>query len=739
LTQDAARQTFLDIADDSHSVKEIDKILLLTDNMPLAIDLIAHLVDLDGLPAVLSRWEKEKTSVLSEGYDKQSNLDLSISLSFASPRMTSSPEAQSLLSLLSMLPDGLSDVDLLQSKLPIDDILRCKVTLLSTSLVFMDERKQFKMLSPIREYIQKFHPPRMSVVQPLLRYYQELLDLHHRYFGTLSSSGTSARITSHFVNIQNILLHSLNNNNPDLIVDTIYCACYFHTFSLHIGWGNSPLLNNITNFLPQPSNHPLELYVCSQILNSWKIISMRDPEALIQKAQGHLPHVEEVDIKCELLKEIYSLYSQRNPIGIFYRVLGDFQRYKHDIPAAINSYQAALSLASSVSNVNRQSQALSSMAEIHWKLGDYHRGQMSGYEAQRLARIHGNLFREANALEIEARCWYSLGNYSTALPLCSRARELLSLCGMSDGDLDCTVMATQAEIQMLKSEYMEAQKIYKHMLSKVIVELDPWHHAMCLLNLAQLNVPMGTLKHELHKDLDTAKSIFITIDYMIYVAWCDSVQADLNLREGNLLAANRMFQKCLSFSQGTDSEMTTYCLEKLGEGSRWSPGFWASSWTTVYLAHALKTKQRLHIFRSLEFLGDVFLAEGDQHTATTLYTVALDGFTEMDVHRNRAECMVRLGDTSKNSGDLLNAMELWTTARPLFERSSQTKQIMLLDQRIASIPGESGYEKKFLVFHKLLIMALQHPWKGACSNQHMLISGILKLEKSVYDKKPIAV
>jgi hypothetical protein len=112
---------------------------------------------------------------------------------------------------------------------------------------------------------------------------------------------------------------------------------------------------------------------------------MRDPEALIQKAQGHLPHVEEVDIKCELLKEIYSLYLQRNPIGIFYRVLGDFQRYEHDILAAINSYQAALSLASSVSNVNRQSQALSSMAEIHWKLGDYHRGQMSSYEAQRLA------------------------------------------------------------------------------------------------------------------------------------------------------------------------------------------------------------------------------------------------------------------------------------------------------------------------------------------------------------------
>ncbi|KAJ6554020.1 P-loop containing nucleoside triphosphate hydrolase protein [Mycena vulgaris] len=45
LTQDAARQTFIDIADDCHNSDDIDKVLLLTDNMPLAIDLMAHLVE----------------------------------------------------------------------------------------------------------------------------------------------------------------------------------------------------------------------------------------------------------------------------------------------------------------------------------------------------------------------------------------------------------------------------------------------------------------------------------------------------------------------------------------------------------------------------------------------------------------------------------------------------------------------------------------------------------------------
>ncbi|KAJ7670187.1 P-loop containing nucleoside triphosphate hydrolase protein [Mycena polygramma] len=133
LDQDAARQTFIDIADAIHDPKEVDKVLALTDNMPLAINLLAHLVDIEGCSMVLTRWEEEKTSVVSDGWDRKSNLDLSISLSLSSPRLKAFPHSQELLSLLSMLPNGLSDVELLQSKLTIDNILGCKTVLISTS------------------------------------------------------------------------------------------------------------------------------------------------------------------------------------------------------------------------------------------------------------------------------------------------------------------------------------------------------------------------------------------------------------------------------------------------------------------------------------------------------------------------------------------------------------------------------------------------------------------------------
>ncbi|KAJ7914375.1 hypothetical protein B0H13DRAFT_1464985, partial [Mycena leptocephala] len=156
LTDDAAQQTFIDIIDNSHDPEEMNQLLQFTDNMPLAVDLIAHLVDNEGVANVLNRWETEKTSLFSAGYDRKSNLDTSIRLSLSNPRITSG--SKELLSLLSTLPDGLSDMEL-QSRVPIQDIFQSKAALLATSLTYQDNKKRLRSLVPIREHIQQFSPP----------------------------------------------------------------------------------------------------------------------------------------------------------------------------------------------------------------------------------------------------------------------------------------------------------------------------------------------------------------------------------------------------------------------------------------------------------------------------------------------------------------------------------------------------------------------------------------------------
>ncbi|KAJ7920645.1 P-loop containing nucleoside triphosphate hydrolase protein [Mycena leptocephala] len=297
LDPDAARKTFIDIADGVHDPEEVNKVLSLTDNMPLAINLMAHLVDSEGCSSVLSHWEEEKTSLISDGYDKRSNLDLSISMSLSSPRLNSFPHSKELLSLLSMLPDGLSDVELVQAKLPIDNILGCKAALIRTTLAYIDEHKRLKALVPIKEYMQKIQPPGAHLIRPLLKHFRELLTLFIEYHGTQSSSTIVPRVLSNYSNIQNILQNGAQREHTDL-VNTIYCACDLNYFSELVGRGPIPFTSQIQNLLPQPRDHHLEAYFIVQSFAFGPLYPISDPKTLVSQGLEHFKNFDDPDLKC---------------------------------------------------------------------------------------------------------------------------------------------------------------------------------------------------------------------------------------------------------------------------------------------------------------------------------------------------------------------------------------------------------------------------------------------------------
>jgi hypothetical protein len=114
----------------------------------------------------------------------------------------------------------------------------------------------------------------------------------------------------------------------------------------------------------------------------------------------------------------------------------------------------------------------------------------------------------------------------------------------------------------------------------------------------------------------------------------------------------------------------------------------------MFLVHSLKCKMNLQVYKALQFFGDIFLDQNDKDTAINLFTLALEGFTYMDVHRGRAECMLRLGDISHGYEDPLKAMEFWEAARPLFEHSSQAQQVANIDDRLASMSREIRVQHK---------------------------------------------
>jgi tetratricopeptide (TPR) repeat protein len=366
----------------------------------------------------------------------------------------------------------------------------------------------------------------------------------------------------------------------------------------------------------------------------------------------------------------------------------------------------ALTLSISSGSSKEQARALYSLSTIDIMGGNFTEAQEHAHEAQRVAKISGDLYKEAGALRVESMSWSALGNYKQAITLVQRARDLLSLCGMSGGDADNSLMSTQAAIHMLKSEYMQGRKIQAQILNKIPVDQAPANYAFAVLNLAEIDIAVGAPEDDVQKNINAAKSIFTAMAYSTGLTMCDATLADLYLRDGNMLTAKPIFEKHLKVYWGGSAQITTYCLEKLGASSRWDAAHERSRWTTLFLVHSLKSKQMLSIYSALQFLGDVFLIEGDWVTARSLFAVALEAFTEMDVHRSRAECMIRLGDISKGQRDLNDAMKLWSAAKPLLDQSSQTQQIIMVDEKLLALTrDESEKVAKDLV----LLSALQVP------------------------------
>ncbi|KAJ7469484.1 hypothetical protein FB451DRAFT_1038716, partial [Mycena latifolia] len=293
LADHAARQTFIDITDNDHDNKEITQLLELTDNMPLAVNLLANLVDFEGCSSVLARWKTENTYMLSEGHEKSSNLNSSIAISLSCPRMTSG--AKNLLSLLSILPDGLSNLELLQSVLPVPDILPCKAVLLQTSLAYTDNMR-LKVLVPIREYMQHIHPPSPSLVQPLRKHFRSLLDLYRTHFG-VQINGMADQINSNLHNIHHILLPCLHPENPEL-KENIYHILSFNSFRRLAAHGWSALMDQIPPLLPQLADPRLEINFTIEVLLADNY-AIPDPEMLIDRAVHHLENLNDPSLAGE--------------------------------------------------------------------------------------------------------------------------------------------------------------------------------------------------------------------------------------------------------------------------------------------------------------------------------------------------------------------------------------------------------------------------------------------------------
>ncbi|KAJ7720182.1 hypothetical protein B0H16DRAFT_1793701 [Mycena metata] len=603
LSDHASRQIFEEITDDPHASKEKTQLLAFTENMPLAVDLMAHLVDYEGLDNVLARWKTEKTAVLSTGYGRTSNLDASIALSCSSPRIT--PGARELLSLLSILPDGLSDVELTQSNLPISNI-------------------------------RKHRDAHLGNILP--------------------------RITANLANLEEVLHRGLQSGSPELS-ETIQCILSLNSFfqMTRTGDGGIALLGKIPIHLCDHRMSVLHIIECLKF--------QADTGQLITQGISHLQHLHDPVLEAR-----------------FYAAAGGNFFDSQPTSQQLEFLEKGLELSKSIGDSAGQCDYLLTMAYMKWRIGDYIRSLAFCSEAQQLAYQTTDLFQVSKAMYTTSASLTALGDYVGSLTQLNRARELLNVCGLTSGCLYHDISNSQAEIHLQKSEYAEARSIHVKTLQNTLLDPNSPSYAITLRNISEIDVLIGATKETVHLTLNRARKIFTDMKIPGGIVYCDMISARLDFREGNETSTRILFHDCLKLSwRKNDMQLLVYCLERLADGARWPNIFHQHiKWPVLYLCQAHKSSAKLAVYKALQFIGELFITM-EEATAHSLFTVALEGFTSMNVHRSRAQCILRLGDLAQKKGETTEALKLWISARPLFKRALQAQDVTKIDTRLATL------------------------------------------------------
>ncbi|KAJ7216007.1 hypothetical protein GGX14DRAFT_696431 [Mycena pura] len=772
LSDSAALQTFIDIADDPYDDATVQQLLNLTGNLPLAISLISSVAAYDGCDTALSRWKTESTRLLSDGYDKASSLDISIMLSLSSSRMN--PQAQELLSILSMLPDGLSDADLVQSKLPISNILSCRATLVRTSLAYTHDQR-LKVLVPIREYIYKIYPPSPELKFSLRAYFHKVVQI----WDTSSHpapTGTVPPISDNLGNLNSVFLDAMQTDYPDMAASlhsTLLLNSFYRRKLLVCCSVLRPLSEKIVHWQDNPV-YGLYLIEC---LQSLPFLTIVEPETHVERGSQYFSQVGNelhkavapaVTVTADLTKiadrrtrgdrikmsrdrrsqppflaavsqnpatltptlDIAYVFAYRlrrrlrtrlsprqspitsdktpptstrrrvlvtappagrHDIAEWYNSLGGYYHPRSEHAKAKQYKKLALSLAEAGGTptmVGRH--ALQGLAQILRSEGDCLGARIHAQKAHRYANSLGDLYGEAQTLTVQAYCCMGLGDFQQAAVLLQQSKELLRLCGLDGGLTDLTTLNYEGEIHLLRTEYLEARTICELTASRRPPGHPPRAYtAFAHFNIAYIDMAIGAEPDLIRHNVDIALQQFNDLEGLPYPLGgplCDTVYADLYLIQGERILARTLFQSSFLATRDAFDEAAILCLERLADvGTAMADVNTTLCWAGLFLASSMQKKNRLTTMKALRFLGDIFAAMGDNGTALTLFKVAREGFALMGVHRWQGDCLVRIAKILEAQGDVFRSVDFLREARPLFERSSQKKEIEWVDSKLESL------------------------------------------------------
>ncbi|KAJ7176059.1 hypothetical protein C8R43DRAFT_553426 [Mycena crocata] len=668
----ATRQIFIDISDTPSEEEEagFNEILDLTGHLPLAASLMASVTSMEGYSDALTHWKRESTALVSAGHDKQSNLETSIIVSLTSPRMMSKPTARELLSVLSVLPDGLSDLELTTHTIPLPFILESKSMLLQTSLGYIDVDRRLKALNPIREYIRGTYPPKIPLLSRLMNHWLGMLALwetHQQW----PNKDLVSQLTANIGNINSLIIYHEHPEAslPPHILNGIISLTRFSQHMLKSDSVLLPLLPKYLDGLEDSSS-------CIQ----WKYLILRlgcsGPPVTAVEARSLIPKtMEEMTSANDISNQALLCYVSTR----YYLRAGD--------PAKATDFNdTGISL---ISDANFDGEHLVSMihsarAEIDLQVGRYESARAHAHMGRMAARKAATILDELQCAVSEALALMYLGNLPCALQTLEAAQLLATSGGLQGSDRHLGILDAAAQIAYAQGDYVQAQGLYESMVSQTSLARSPRYYIYASLLLIEIRDRLGDSSSEDMAQISDLHDKSRTLAWNYGVLFSNFLTANARRsRDPTAHGASFLVECFHSAQQSNDTEMMLKCLDRLTENSAGLDQVEdIFHWTGTYIALARNTKNWSHTYQSLRSLGDICFSSGDLTTAMAAFVAVLEGSKQMEALQREADCLLRIGDIFYADGNQSKAKSHWLDARQLYLKLSLTREVSKMDGRI---------------------------------------------------------
>ncbi|KAJ7833924.1 hypothetical protein B0H14DRAFT_1162808 [Mycena olivaceomarginata] len=262
--------------------------------------------------------------------------------------------------------------------------------------------------------------------------------------------------------------------------------------------GLTPLMLRLPEILSGMDDHELHGRFITTAFEARQFYTLPNPEITAEVAIEHFRLIQDLDGEVRLLLAIAAYYHD----------------CANDVKTAEDFYSRALRVALQSNSDTAKAQTLGTMAVIEWDRSNYSRALHLAQETYRIGRASGSVRGELNGIRLQALCFSARGDFKRAMQLLVEGKNLVVRAGLQGGQMENLLMAIEANLYELKTEYLDARCIQEAILRRISPVLSPMEHGYALVNIAGLDIVTGASADTVSRNLDAATTSFRNAQYL---------------------------------------------------------------------------------------------------------------------------------------------------------------------------------------------------------------------------------